>query len=685
MTRGSIKVTFSDEDKARVPDSLAEAAGLLMDLKRRGIIDELGERVRIRRQGGYCGLDVVIMLLVFLAAGPKAGLRMFWEKHSAHLLRLGQLAGRRKLPSPASLSRALSKVEPALLRESGTADWLLSGAPQIDPMLRHPCMKTYDGNGEGWQVFHLDPTVDTLRHRALPDDKDLPEPRRRSADTGAPGYRGRKRGDLQFGRMTVQHAGSAAWLHGHLSPGNGDVLADFEAGLDTVVSTCARIEHRRERALVVMDGEYGNVPSYTACRARNLPFVTRLNRPKLYADAAVLERLYLATWLQVPLSGCAPHRSAADLGMMTIEPGERTRRPDGGKYEPITVRVVAVIFPKEGKAKRGTTVDGWQVELFATDLPADAFPADDVIALYFGRTALENRFAQDDRELGLDRILSYHLPGQELATLVGMALWNMRLVRGFDLATPPIETPRQKPRCPVIDERVPPNWPRDPVMRVVLADVDWPALLAKRPGWSFDAMTSEVHCEDGRALFLTTVTPDNATTGKAAIVFRRPTGGCEDCPVRASCFDSARENASKQIAFPVPIDVAAKVRARRAVIRSPVPQTLIIPISSLPGPLELRDSLFLPAAARKLFTALFDKATLHVDVVDRAPTKARLRLVAESTAARQHRRKTWADNVARYASSDDEVPAVRVAGVAALWGFLGEATSGKRAATGGAR
>jgi len=108
VARGSI--TFNDEDKTRVPDSLAEAAGLLMDLKRRGTIDALGDRVRIRRQGGYCGLDVVIMLLLFLAAAPKEGLRLFWGKHGAHLIRLGAIAGRRQLPSPASVSRALANV-----------------------------------------------------------------------------------------------------------------------------------------------------------------------------------------------------------------------------------------------------------------------------------------------------------------------------------------------------------------------------------------------------------------------------------------------------------------------------------------------------------------------------------------------------------------------------------------------
>ena len=42
----------------------------------------------------------------------------------------------------------------------------------IDELLRHPCMKTYAAKSEGWPVFHLDPTVETLLHRPLPDDKD---------------------------------------------------------------------------------------------------------------------------------------------------------------------------------------------------------------------------------------------------------------------------------------------------------------------------------------------------------------------------------------------------------------------------------------------------------------------------------------------------------------------------------
>src|SRR5690606_23194664 len=58
------------------------------------------------------------------------------------------------------------------------------------------------------------------------------------------------------------------------------------------------------------------------------------------------------------------------------------------------------------------------------------WPAPDAVALYFGRARQENRFSQEDRETALGRILSYELPGQELASLVGLFLMNYRTARG---------------------------------------------------------------------------------------------------------------------------------------------------------------------------------------------------------------------------------------------------------------
>ena len=669
MARSSIEVTYKPKDAARIPDSLSEGATILMDLQQRGIVKAVGERLRVRRQGGYSGLDVWLLLLVFFTTGASRGVRAFWDILRPYVAQLAALAGRRSFPAPASLSRALDAVEPDLLR--GVSSWLLAGVGEIDEVLRHPVMQSYDACGHGWHVFDLDPTVTTLRHRALPVDEDLPEPRRRSDETGAPGHSGRKRGDIQFRRITVQHSGSGAWVHAHLSPGNGKGVVDFEWALDTVVETCERLDHPLCRALVRMDGEYGHVPWFTACRKRKLPFITRLNRPKLYEDVEVLELLRSATWYQVPNSGPEPQRAAADLGILPVNPGNRTRCPDGGNYEPVNVRVVASIFPKTGDAKRGRTLDGWQVELFAVDLSAEAWPAAEAIAAYFGRNAEENRFAQEDHELGLDRIISYHLPGQELATLVGLSLWNLRLARGFELEPPPDECPVQRSREIQPDDRVPHEWPRDPVLLAALSGLEWTAMLPGRPGWKWDNAECELRCPEGRHLTLTTVRSEEHAEGRTMVIFRRPVRGCEDCSSRGECFRSDRAKMPKHAEFSIPTKDADKLRARLNEVRSNCNRT-ITPVTEAPGPLSIHDSLFLPARARQAFSTFFTEASMRIEVELPPPEPPRPMLLADDVADKQRRRKTWEQNVARYALPEGTRISIEVEGSPELRQMLGQ-------------
>jgi hypothetical protein len=671
MSRGSVEVSYTSPDLDRIPDALTEGAVLLMDLRRRGIVHTIGELVRIRRQGGFCGLDVWVFLLLFFSAEIGGGMKSFWEDVARpHAVRLAALAGRRRLPSPAALTRALGAVESDLLRASSSE--LLAGVAGVDNVLRHPAVQTYDTQGQGWHVYDLDPTVKTLRHRALPVDDDLPEPRRRSTDTGARGHSGRKRGDIQFRRVTVQHAGSGMWTHAHLSPGNGEGMIDFERGADTIVETSKRLGHPLERTLVRMDGEYGHVPWYAACRERGLPFITRLNRAKLYEDPEVLIRLRTATWYAVPDSLSGPRRGAADLGILTVHPGQATRRPDGGRYEPIAVRVVASRFPRTGKANHGRILNGWQVELFAVDVAATAWPAPEAITAYFARNGEENRFAQEDRELGLDRIISYHLPGQELATLVGLALWNLRLARGFDLERPPAACPVQPPRQPRVDERVPQHWPRDPVLCRLLDELDWTAMLAQRPGWRWDAIRGELICEDERRLALTTVRPKEHAPDRTNIILRRPVDGCEDCPPRPRCLRSERPQACKHVEIAIPTPVAEQLRERLSLIRKQPLLRAIQPIRDKPGPRAVLDTLFLPAEARHAFGEVFLGATLRAHVDTPPQRQQQPRLLAVDVADRQRRRKTWAQNVKRNELPHDASVRVEVAGSLPLRTMLGE-------------
>ncbi len=677
MARLTLKVTTADTDWSRIPDAFSEGAALLVEAYRRGLVTEVGEHLRIRRQGGYCGLDVWVFLVLFLASTCGRGVRGFWELMRPFNKLVAALAGRRRLMSPASLSRALDAVEFELVRPIGA--WLLLGLEGMDAMLVHPAMQAVDARGEGWHEFHLDPTVTTLRQRALPADDDLPEPRRRAEDTGAPGYAGRKRGDIQFRRVTVDHAGSGLWVHGHLSPGNGEGIVDLELALDTVAETVERTGMSQDRVLVVADGEYGNVPYFTACRERGLAFITRLNRPQLYEDPDVLRRLGEATWRAVPDSRSGPRRFAADIGTLEVRAGKRTRRADGSRYEPVSVRVVASIFRTDGEAKRGRVIDGWQVELFAVDLGPAAWPAPDAVARYFGRGGQENRFAQEDRELMLDRIISYHLPGQELAVLVGLSLWNLRTMLGFEQQAPPAQLPPRPLREPAPGPDLPEAWPRDPVVARTLGELDWDVLLAGRPGWAFDPVRGELCCEDGRPLTLTTVRPEAHRDERTGIIFRRPTGGCQECDARSGCLHSDRPQAPKHVELSVPTDVADRLRERLCTIRSVTHQPIASPP---PGPSRASPSLFLPATARRAFTEIIVHATLHVEVAVPAPEPPRPRLVAADEADRQRRRCTWDQNLARYALPEGTQVQLRAAGSERLQVMLEAVPTGARMASG---
>src|SRR5687767_4305529 len=97
--------------------------------------------MQIRRQGGFCGLDVWVALFVFFTTGASSGFKTFWEVARPHALRLAALAGRRALASPPSLSRALEAGEHGLLRPAGP--WLLRGLAEVDEVLRHPAVQTY--------------------------------------------------------------------------------------------------------------------------------------------------------------------------------------------------------------------------------------------------------------------------------------------------------------------------------------------------------------------------------------------------------------------------------------------------------------------------------------------------------------------------------------------------------------
>ena len=69
-----------------------------------------------------------------------------------------------------------------------------------------------DREGSTRVVFDIDGTREAARQRALPQTEDLPAAYRRLDDVCAPGYTGRKRGEVVRTRTVVSQAHSYQWL-----------------------------------------------------------------------------------------------------------------------------------------------------------------------------------------------------------------------------------------------------------------------------------------------------------------------------------------------------------------------------------------------------------------------------------------------------------------------------------------
>jgi hypothetical protein len=715
MPRPRTSVTYSLPDPDELPAWASGAVVVLDSLASSGQLAALAERFHLsRRAGAHDVVGVVAFLVAWFASELRCGLRPFAEllrgrsgpKRTALTVaqRLAGLVGRTALCSSSALSRALGGVDVHAVR--AVAPWLLTEVPGLDELYRHPSVLTLDTLGQPWHVFDFDPSMTAFCHRDLPPETaDRPAGARRTSALAAPGYAGRKRADVVFGRAIVSHAGAGTWVHGHVSPGPGDARTDLQRGIDAILGLLTRLGVAPQASATRLDGAYGGVPAMTALQSAGLPFVTRASQ-QLMPMPQVRARLGSAIWEFVPGAEVDGMRSVAELGTVTLMPADKTLREDGTPYTPVTVRAVVSRIPKTGDAGRGVVIGRWQYEVFLTTLAADAWPAAEVVALYHGRSTCENRYAQEDREMELDRTFSFEHGGQELATVLGMMVWNIQVMRSFTLNPPPAEPRVPSPREAQVDDRpcewptpemvgipttlalepaplpaaLPPEQEANPVhveLADLVASLPWAELLANRPGWTWDAQRASLRCPDGQPLHLSCVRLGERAQGKAAAYFSIRQGACRECPVRDACFVSRTHKTTKQINVTVEADVGARLlhllqqlpRARtsrpRTVVTpaphragSPSPPRgghVLAPEASppAPGPWRAEPPCFLPAAARRMWRDLQRRVRFHLTVDMPATAAPSHPLIADSPRARRHARMSWAERARRHALPPD--------------------------------
>src|SRR5437870_11495262 len=198
----SVSIQTTSEAVPSTPCWLGEVVLIVQHLRKLGVLDAISSQVRFarRRFGHYEVIDFLAVLFGYARSFERT-LEEFYER----LLPLAQpfmaLFDRQRLPSRSALSRFLASLTPTAteaLRTLFLADLL---ARPLDTE-RHTG-QLVDRAGNEHVVFDIDGTRQAARQRALAYTETLPPAQRRLTQVCAPGYTGRKRGEVVRTRRAV--------------------------------------------------------------------------------------------------------------------------------------------------------------------------------------------------------------------------------------------------------------------------------------------------------------------------------------------------------------------------------------------------------------------------------------------------------------------------------------------------
>ncbi len=137
---------------------------------------------------------------IFYAVSAETSLEAFYERLTPFAPAFMALFGRNSLPHRSTLSRFLAALDqPTVeaLRALFLEDLVVRTAQTFPPG------GLWDRLGRHWLVMDVDGTKQAARQRALPSEASLPAAHRRFDRACAPGYLGRKRGEVARTRTTA--------------------------------------------------------------------------------------------------------------------------------------------------------------------------------------------------------------------------------------------------------------------------------------------------------------------------------------------------------------------------------------------------------------------------------------------------------------------------------------------------
>ena len=526
MTQSQVTVQISPESKPAIPSWMGEVAAFARVLTHQGTLTAISEQVRFARArfGHYDLIDFVVVLLGYTISG-EATLKAFYERLAPWASSFMALFGRSQLPHRSTLSRFLAALDQPPVEALRTLF-------QKDLLARKPFASPgglFDRTGAQWIVIDVDGTRATARQRALPQTDALPAPHRRFDQVCAPGYTGRKRGEVVRTRTVVLQAHTHQFLGTFGGPGNGDYRGELKRAIEVSSSYATRLGLSPASLLVRLDGLYGDAAPLLDVLAANLSVIVRGRAYHLLDLEQVQSQLRRAPD-QVsthPESGVA--RALYDCVSVPLTPAGPN------------VRLVVATHPGNAADPTVGVERNWIVyELFVSTLPSPTFTASDVLDLYLHRGSFETVLADEDKEQEMDRWYSHTPWGQEFAQILAQWAWNIRLELGQHLSQSELRTtefaPAREVEVPCTSE---PEQVEGSPSAIVYGPPQW-ARSSFTHGFPGSAFTPQpdgtLRCPANHPLYAQERRPER--DGSLRILYAARIDHCRACPLRAQCQGS---------------------------------------------------------------------------------------------------------------------------------------------------
>ena len=531
----SIEVQTSPVHRPSVPAWFAEVVILSQHLTAKGLLEAFAQQVRLVRGrfGSYDLLDFLVLLIGYAVSGERT-LADFFERLAPFDAAFMALFGRAELPHRATLSRFLASVDRPCLETFRT---LFEQSSFAEGWTNESIGGIWDRQGRRYIVFDVDATRQAARQRALPPDPTLPPPQRRLDAVCAPGYTGRKRGEVVRTRTVALQMHTRQWIGTYAGRGTGDYLGELTLALRSITTYLKRFALAPEVALVRLDGQYGDAVAMAQLLEAGVYFVTRARGYHVLEHPQIQGALAHPPTARVTQVNSDEVVELFDGGWLQLDAGLSQTR----------IIVARHLVPAPGKrVSVGKCIGEWVYELFVTTLPIDGFLVEEVLDLYHGRGAFEAVLADEDLEEDPDRWCSYTECGQALWQVACQWVWNLRLSLGMTMQegkTREIEWAPVKAAPPfLVPEESPPQeygpWQQAAAFGRAAGRFGADTFLLQEDG--------TLRCPAGASLWLSEVRQENAFTQRAVYVASQM--DCPHCTLREQCLGrNAKGNRARRI------------------------------------------------------------------------------------------------------------------------------------------